>query len=575
MRFVHVAATAIVAFAPSSTPAQTKSQLDSTIPALMRAGEIPGLSVAVVRDGDLFWSGAFGVRNTTTQERVDRNTIFDAASLTKPVFAYAVLRLVDRGMIGLDKPIADVLTNMRMQHDARYLRITPRHVLSHSTGLPNWGGDRLDLAFDPGTNWGYSGEGFVWLSRAVERLTGLPTNELLRREVFEPLGMRHSSLTWNDSLEANGAAPHSEFGRARPRQRPSPDSLGNSNAAASLRTTAEDFAKFLIAVMDGQGLKRETARAIFAVQNEAVNAQNYRNRPAELRERIAWGLGWGLERRGGGIMAWHWGDNGDAKSFVVVEPLGKSAVVYFANGQTGLSIATRLTTMVFPGDQGALAWLRYEQHDVPARLVRRAILRAGLDSGAPAAARRYEAERARAKAVLTPEVARAVADALGAQRVVAAADTVLSLSLRDFPDSVATAIARGDLHLLASDTRTAATHYERATAMAPSDSVGRMRLDWTRQVITAVANPFTLGADVARRFVGVYGPRSVTSEQGRLYYQRTGGRKFALIPMAHDTFTLEGNPAFRLRFVLDAAGPASKIIGIYHDGRRDENARAP
>src|SRR5688500_830281 len=105
-----------------------RARLDSAVPALMRAGEIAGISAAVVRDGALHWSGAYGVRNSTSGEPVDRSTVFDAASLTKPVVAYAVLRLADRGVLRLDEPIAGILPNDRMKHDERYARITPRMV---------------------------------------------------------------------------------------------------------------------------------------------------------------------------------------------------------------------------------------------------------------------------------------------------------------------------------------------------------------------------------------------------------------------------------------------------------------
>src|ERR1043166_5431660 len=381
---------AVAAFLCSSTAAaQSGRQLDSLVTQLMRRAEIPGVSVAVVRNGALAWSGAFGVRTAQTREPVDRYTVFDAASLTKTVFSYAVLRLADRGIMDIDKPIADILPNPRMAHPPRYLRITPRHVMSHATGLPNWGGDKLDLAFDPGTSWGYSGEGFVWLSKAVEKLTGISTNALVQREILQPLGMAHSSLAWVDSLEANGAQPHGTWGRVSLRRRPAPDSIDNSNAAASLRTNAEDYAKFVIAAMNGWGLKPATAKSIFAVQNETFNSTSRRDRPDSIRNRIAWGLGWGLERRGERILAWHWGDNGDAKAFVIADPAARTAVMYFANSDNGLSIANALANAVLPGQQAALAWLRWEEYDAPGRIARRVLVHAALDSGVAGAVKQY------------------------------------------------------------------------------------------------------------------------------------------------------------------------------------------
>ena len=135
-----------------------------------------------------------GPSTTARRHRSTPATIFEAASLSKPVFAYMVLRLADRGEFDLDRPLYEMLEYPRIAHDERYKRITARIVLSHGTGLPNWGGEKLTLRFDPGTQYGYSGEGFVFLQKTVERVTGRSLDELARREVFEPLGMTRSEL---------------------------------------------------------------------------------------------------------------------------------------------------------------------------------------------------------------------------------------------------------------------------------------------------------------------------------------------------------------------------------------------
>jgi hypothetical protein len=144
--------------------------LERELPRLMEIGDVPGLSIAVLDGGDLSWSGAFGTLGDSAGTPVNEETIFSAASLSKPVFAYVVLRLAERDLIDLDRPLAQALDEPRITHDPRGRRITPRMVLSHGTGLPNWGGERLELQFDPGTGFGYSGEGFVYLQRAVEIL---------------------------------------------------------------------------------------------------------------------------------------------------------------------------------------------------------------------------------------------------------------------------------------------------------------------------------------------------------------------------------------------------------------------
>ncbi|NIP79534.1 MAG: serine hydrolase, partial [Gemmatimonadetes bacterium] len=296
---------------------------------------------AVVRAGGVTWTGAFGVREAGTDARVTDRTVFQAASLSKPVFAYLVMRLVERGVIDLDRPLARYAPNPRMEVDARYRTITGRMVLSHSTGLPNWGGDTLRLAFDPGTGFRYSGEGYVYLQQVVESVTGLGLDELARREVFEPLGMSRSSYLWQDRFADDAALGHDALGRPRPLRRRS-----EANAAASLLTTAGDYGRFLAAVLTGQGLAPGTLDRMLA---PAVEAR--RPGPARPGEgRIQWALGWGLET-GPEASFWHWGDNGAFKAYVAAFPARDGAVVYFANSVHGLSIAedlVRLATGIRP-----------------------------------------------------------------------------------------------------------------------------------------------------------------------------------------------------------------------------------
>ena len=221
------------------------------LPRLLRVSGIPGLSMAVVQNGRVVWAGAFGTINDSAQTPLNAGTIFEAASLSKPVFAYMVLRLADRGEFDLDRPLYEMLEYPRLAHDERYKRITARIVLSHGTGLPNWGGEKLTLQFDPGTEYGYSGEGFVFLQKTIERVTGRSLDELARREVFEPLGMTRSSYVWQERFAGNAAYAKNWLWQVAPANR---YTQAEANAAASLLTTATDYAQFVAAVLTGRGL---------------------------------------------------------------------------------------------------------------------------------------------------------------------------------------------------------------------------------------------------------------------------------------------------------------------------------
>ena len=207
--------------------------LEEELPRLMEAAEVPGLSIALVADGEVVWTKAFGLRSTGSGAAVDNDTIFEAASLSKPVTAYVALLLAERGRLDLDRPLAEYLPYPRLAHDDRYLLITPRMVLTHSSGLPNWGGSPLEILFDPGTSFRYSGEGYVCLQKTLEKITGKSLQTLAETEVFTPLGMERSSFVWQERFGENVAEGHDGVGRARPMRR-----SGEANAAASLITTA-------------------------------------------------------------------------------------------------------------------------------------------------------------------------------------------------------------------------------------------------------------------------------------------------------------------------------------------------
>jgi CubicO group peptidase (beta-lactamase class C family) len=224
-------------------------RLTVAIPRLLEEGSVPGLSVALIQKGELVWHKGFGVKNAQAKESVTDNTVFEAASLSKPVFAYAVLKLVDEGKLDLDAPLTKYLPgNYDVGDDVRINQITARHVLSHRPGFPNWRrqNNALTIHFTPGERFSYSGEGFVYLSKVVEKITGEEFNAFMKRSVFIPLGMNDSSYVWQDSYITQHAFSHSSMGQPTGQNKST-----RPNAAASLRTTAQDFGKFLAAIVQG------------------------------------------------------------------------------------------------------------------------------------------------------------------------------------------------------------------------------------------------------------------------------------------------------------------------------------
>jgi CubicO group peptidase (beta-lactamase class C family) len=320
---------------------------------LLRDGRVPGLSFAIIRDGKIVETKALGVRDTSTGTPVDGNTIFEAASLSKPVFAYAVLQLIDAGLLSLDIPLSMYVPNY-VKDDPRAASITVRNVLSQSSGLPNWRSKTtlLKTYFPPGERFSYSGEGFVWLQRVVEKITGQSLNEVVTRLVFDPLEMRQSNYIWRTDFEADYAGPHDAQSAPGKKWRPA-----KPTSASSLQTTAADYARFMQAVLSGARLNPDTAKQWLdpqvrlrqhCIECLATDAQ-------DADQHVAWGLGWGLEPDTGSFF--HWGNNEGFKAFVAGSRADRSAVVVFTNGDNGMTIMPDVIGQLMPGDHPAFKWL--------------------------------------------------------------------------------------------------------------------------------------------------------------------------------------------------------------------------
>ena len=359
----------------ATTSLQAQAELDKLVPQLLKDGDVPGLSMAVVRDGAVFWHRSWGVKDASTGAPIDDETIFEAASLSKPVFAYAVMKLVDAGVLDLDTPIVHYLPGDYVR-DPRGSQITPRNALSHTTGFPNWrNGDELKMSTAPGERFSYSGEGIVYLSKAVENVTGKTLNVVMKELVFVPLGMTSSSYTWQDRFEKRKAMGHDAGGAPEHLKRPP-----EANAAASLQTTVLDYARFLAAVLDGKGLTKKTwtemLRPQIFLDEACMNCVS--NKPSgRLSKEVAWGLGWGIQLTADGKSIWHWGDNGDFHAHVVGFRRKRAGLVVFTNGEGGHGIIPDVIAAALGGAQPAIAMLDYERWDSPSRTFYKDVLARG------------------------------------------------------------------------------------------------------------------------------------------------------------------------------------------------------
>ncbi|MEM7553330.1 MAG: serine hydrolase domain-containing protein [Cyanobacteria bacterium P01_A01_bin.84] len=336
--------------ANSSTTAAENiiSNLELQIPKLMQKASVPGVSIAIIRNQKLFWYQAFGFKNQYTKKPVTNKTVFAAASLSKPLFAYAVLKMVERGELNLDTPLTEY-TDKPYIPDSRIKLINTRKVLSHTTGFPNWSGSApLWIKNQPGTKFGYSGEGFLYLQKIVEQITNQPLEDYLQQQILIPFGMDSSSFIWQDKYTEIASYGHDRQGK--------PKVMGKPKAAVSagsLRTTAADYAQFIIAMMQSGAIDSSANSSSNNFRLTESSLKQMLTPQTKISRSIDWGLGWGLEKTNKDNFFWHWGDLVTFKSFVMGSRNLQTGIVILTNSQNGLKICEQIISQAVGGKHPA------------------------------------------------------------------------------------------------------------------------------------------------------------------------------------------------------------------------------
>ncbi|MBX2876869.1 MAG: beta-lactamase family protein [Saprospiraceae bacterium] len=305
-----------------------KAELEEFLAIAMEDFEIPGLSLAIINNGQLVYHTVQGMADRQGGVKVNSNTIFEGASLSKPLFAHFVMTFVEEGKLELDRPLYQYLPYADIAADERYKQITARMVLCHTTGFPNWRTDYPDkelfIQFEPGTAWHYSGEGYQYLSLVLAKLAETDAKgleALFQERIAKPLGMTHTRFIQDSANFIHKAKPYRQGIEIN-------SSFTNKafGAAYGVHTEALDFSKWLTAVLNGGILEEESYSMLFEDQislpadSENVQAGN-----------THWTLGFSKFNSPVGVFYTHGGNNPGFTSAFGIQREQKWGVVYFTN----------------------------------------------------------------------------------------------------------------------------------------------------------------------------------------------------------------------------------------------------
>ncbi len=321
--------------------------LQEHVPRLMRKARVPGVSIAITQQGEVVWAQGFGMSDARSGKPVTVDTVFEACSMSKPVLALLAMQLVQEGRLDLDRPLVAYLGHDYLPDQPDHRRITARMALTHRTGFTNWrmGYDEMDgplpLQFAPGSEYTYSGEGTLFLQRAVEAITGEPLDRLARERLFAPLGLVRTSFVWTDAIEPDLASGHRDDGSFKDRTR-----YRKPNAAYSLYTTPTEYARLMLTLqrpaMLGD-LALTTSSVDLMLQRQLrVDDEDAIARPGLARSVATYrALGWSLDVTPEGDIVEHSGSNSSGfRSFGQFNPAKGSGLVIFTNGDNGSRIRT-------------------------------------------------------------------------------------------------------------------------------------------------------------------------------------------------------------------------------------------
>ncbi len=362
----------------------TTRELNQKIQKLVDTANVTGITVSIFNQDTLTYQKAFGYANHDKKDSLQANQVFYGASLSKSVFGYLVAHLVKDGIIDLDKPLQSYLDMpipelyfekewrgfKNLKGDKRYESITARMCLSHTTGLPNWRwmsriGEfnregKIQIYFDPGTRYSYSGEGIRLLQIVIQKIMGKGLEKLAREIVFDPLEMDMTSYVWQPHFEGRYVLGHTIEQKTIPK-----DIEDEAGAAGSMETTTVDYSIFLEHILALESQNSPITQMMFSPNVEIKSKKQFGPQSLETtaeNERIGlnYGMAWGLIRKtpyGKGVFKEGHGEG--FQHYSILYPEQNIGVLLISNSDNAESIFKELLEITIGDVYTPWEWENY------------------------------------------------------------------------------------------------------------------------------------------------------------------------------------------------------------------------
>lgn len=335
----------VVAAPKSQNPVDLQKTLAAKLPEWLAEYDVPSAAVAYISDGTVAWTHVAGEAEPGKAATAD--TLYNIASMTKPLVAEMVVRLAEDGAYSLDESMAGSWVDPDIKSDPRHKLLTPRMALVHRTGFTNWRyqtNDVLTFKNDPDTQFGYSGEGFQYIARFAEKKMEAPLEVLVEKQIFIPAGMTQTSFTekpWFEGRIAMSRNGKGEYDYATVRE--------DWNAADDVWATVGDYARFLTWVMDNPVSDEPATTYWTSKENLGGQICGEGRLSADVCPKsLGFVGGWNVYRTADNLIVMHGGGDVGERTLGFFDPVSKTGAVIFTNGAKGQKVIRDVVKILYP-----------------------------------------------------------------------------------------------------------------------------------------------------------------------------------------------------------------------------------